>query len=267
MQTKLFLFTSLCFSFGWPAVAQVGSPVPGTYTTAPSDSVMMAPVPGAELRPANVPDAPQRITAPGATAIAPVPKPGRSAYGQLPLTVKDAKNRLVELRNALAVTSPHNLRDPIFQLSEWLGDTAEAHNKMAAAFSKYDTMKSQAAAEKQVGTKFGQLRYDAQLLKADLLIAEKRYPEALAPLVEIVLAVPTSTTGIAAYQRLKDLGFSQDAAGSAPTAAASIAPSLASSTVVSAKQLPKTEARAQVKQKVRTPAKSGFQSGGRRKAR
>ena len=73
--------------------------------------------------------------------------------------------------------------------------------------------------------KFSQLKRDAQLLKADLLIAQKRYPEALNPLVEIVLADPTSATGKTAYQRLKDLGFSHDGDGAAaPTTTITKAP-------------------------------------------
>ncbi|MBS1953060.1 MAG: hypothetical protein JST89_02680 [Cyanobacteria bacterium SZAS-4] len=219
MQSKLFFSALLlCLSSMAPCHAQGGSPLPGNEG--------VAPMPGAELRPsapAYPPENVQRLSAP-----APVPQqtqaptPGRkgsAAYGHLPLTVKDAKNRLVELRTAMAASGPSGLHDPIYQLSEWLADSADAHIKMAAAFSKHDDMKAQCAAEHQIGMKFSQLKRDAQLLKADLLIAQKRYPEALNPLVEIVLADPTSATGKTAYQRLKDLGFSHDAESAASTTA------------------------------------------------
>lgn len=226
MQTKFFLSALvLCLSTMAPCHAQGGSPLPG------NDAV--APLPGADLRPSAPvypPEQVQRLSAPVAAAPLPTqaPTPGRkgaSAYGHLPLTVKDAKNRIVELRTALAASGPSGLHDPIYQLSEWLADSADAHMKMATAFSKHDELKAQCAAEKQIGLKFSQLKRDAQLLKADLLIAQKRYPEALNPLVEIVLADPTSATGKTAYQRLKDLGFSHDAEGAAAATTATPAKS------------------------------------------
>lgn len=220
MQTKLFLSALvLCLSSLAPCQAQGGSPVPGNEGVAPLPG-------GADLRPsatAYPPEQVQRLAAPtpAPVQVAPIsaPTPGRkgaTAYGHLPLTVKDAKNRLVELRTALAASGPSGLHDPIYQLSEWLADSADAHIKMATAFSKHDELKAQCVAEKQIGMKFSQLKRDAQLLKADLLIAQKRYPEALGPLVEIVLADPTSATGKTAYQRLKDLGFSHDVEGAVP---------------------------------------------------
>jgi hypothetical protein len=48
------------------------------------------------------------------------------------------------------------------------------------------------------------------LLKADLLIKQNRAPEALAPLVDIVIADARGATGLAAYKRLQELGFSQE---------------------------------------------------------
>ena len=110
-------------------------------------------------------------------------------------------------------------------------------------------------AEKQIGLKFGQLKRDAQLLKADLLIAEKRYPEALGPLVDIVLADPTSATGKTAYQRLKDLGFSHDVDANGVSSSSPSSPdphisSLPSSTVV------QTTVKAAVKQPSKPIAKT-----------
>ncbi len=242
MQSKLFFSALLlCLSSLAPCHAQGGSPLPG------SDGV--APIPGAELRPsanAYPAESGQRLSVPAPAPQAQAPTPGRkgsAAYGHLPLTVKDAKNRLVELRTAMAASGPSGLHDPIYQLSEWLADSADAHIKMAAAFAKHDELKAQCASEKQIGMKFSQLKRDAQLLKADLLIAQKRYPEALNPLVEIVLADPTSATGKTAYQRLKDLGFSHDADGAAtstmtkaPAASTEVEPETASGSSTSVVQ-------------------------------
>jgi hypothetical protein len=270
MQTKLF-FSSLCLSLSSLTACYAQVPLPGN-----GEVTSVAPVPAADLSPsanAYPTDSGQRLSAPApvqAQAQAPTPgRTGRTAYGHLPLTVKDAKNRLVELRTALAVSHPHELQEPIYQLSEWLGDSADAHNKMAAAFAKHDEMKAQYNSEKQIGLKFSQLKRDAQLLKADLLIAQKRYPEALAPLVEIVLADPTSATGKTAYQRLKDLGFSHDSEGSAaPATAKGVADPTASSgtaasTASTAAGLPAALAsstngvQTAVKAAVKSPAKSG----------
>ena len=261
MQSKLFFSALvLCLSSLAPCNAQGGSPVPG------NDGV--APVPGAELRPAAVaypPENVQRLAPAPPQTQAPTPgRTGRTAYGHLPLTVKDAKNRLVELRTAMAASGPHGLQEPIYQLSEWLADSADAHIKMATAFAKHDELKAQCASEKQIGLKFSQLKRDAQLLKADLLIAQKRYPEALNPLVEIVLADPTSATGKAAYQRLKDLGFSHDADGAsatttakAPAVSAESAPTAAateSAVVAGSPAVVQTSVKAAVKTAVAKPA-------------
>ncbi len=54
------------------------------------------------------------------------------------------------------------------------------------------------------------------------------------PLVESVLADPTSATGKAAYQRLKDLGFSHDADGAAPATTTPTAKPAASADVTPA---------------------------------
>ncbi|MFX5634565.1 hypothetical protein ABTE18_22410, partial [Acinetobacter baumannii] len=58
-----------------------------------------------------------------------------------------------------------------------------------------------------------------QLLKATLLIQQHRFPEALPPLVDIVMAEPTTATGQSAYQKLKELGFAEEisTAETAPT--------------------------------------------------
>ena len=203
---QTFVLTALCASLAssvvtnfCQALAQDGSPMPGGNWTAPTaQSAPSAPVPGSELtnpNPIQPPDYSPRAVAPAPSISQPAPtsKP-RSAYGQLPLTVADAKTRLAELRNALAVARTPELQTHIYQLSEWLADSADAHNKMANSFAKHDSTKLQSVAERQAGIKFAQLKYDALLLKADLLIAQKRYPEALSPLVDIVLNEPESAT-------------------------------------------------------------------------
>ena len=133
----------------------------------------------------------------------------KGRYHQLPLTATDAKQKLDELRLALAVSRSQDVQDSVFQLVEWLQDAADAHYRMANAFTKADA-KREAASERQLTSRFGQLKREALLLKADVLIKQKRAPEALTPLVDIVIADPKGATGVAAYHRLQDLGFSQE---------------------------------------------------------
>lgn len=147
-------------------------------------------------------------------------KAGRSRYRQLPLTAVEAKQRLDELKANLAVSRPQDVQDGIFEMVEWLQDAADAHYRMSLAFAKSDLTKKEAGSERQLTAKFGQLKREAMLLKADLLIKQGRAPEALAPLVDIVIADPRGATGQAAYKRLQELGFSQEIAADEPPAQA-----------------------------------------------
>ncbi|MBI5174296.1 MAG: hypothetical protein HY986_15540 [Candidatus Melainabacteria bacterium] len=188
-----------------PALAQ-GSPIPGanrppsveygTVGQVPQGSASRAPVPG--------------MNQPNSLIQPTQPAQARSRYMQLPLTVVDAKTRLDELR-LLLTSQPKEAQERIYEMCEWLSDGADAHYRMYQAFSKSDLTKTQAASEKQLNQSFSQLKREAQLLKADLLIKQGRAPEALNPLVERVIADPRSLTGQNAYKRLVELGFSKEA--------------------------------------------------------
>lgn len=134
-------------------------------------------------------------------------------YSSLPISAEDARIRLEDLSNRLAVSRPDEVKDGIYTLSEWLQDMADAHWRMFKAFEKSDATKVQANKEKDIALKFSALKNRAKLLKADLLIKQNRYPEAIQPLVEIVTAEPTSQNGQDAYKRLVDMGFSEQIPG------------------------------------------------------
>ncbi|MBU6450823.1 MAG: hypothetical protein KGS72_03525 [Cyanobacteria bacterium REEB67] len=214
-----------------PAEAQ-GSPVPGAasysnynpYQPAAgggtSHAAASAPVPGAGYAQASGASSGGPTDAAGAAASG---KAGsRTKYQDLPLTADSAKCRLDELRALLSVSRPQDVQGSIQELCEWLNDAADAHYRMFLSFSKSDLTRPQANSEKALNLKFGQLKREAQLLRADLLIKQLRAPEALGPLVDIVAADPRSATGQAAYKRLVDLGFSNAAA--APAAATAVPP-------------------------------------------
>lgn len=164
-----------------------------------------SPIPGANV---PVDSAPQPGL--GVPQLGPASGQKKGRYHQLPLTAVEAKQRLDELRVALSVSRPQDVQDGIFEMVEWLQDAADAHYRMSTAFAKSDLTKREAASERQLTSKFGQLKREAMLLKADLLIKQNRAPEALSPLVDIVIADARGATGQAAYKRLQELGFSQE---------------------------------------------------------
>ena len=177
--------------------AQSGSPVPGSGTL-PSTSTepqATAPLPGSDNNNG------------GFTTATPAPT---GKYAQLPLSILDAKSRLLELRSMASIAKPQEVLEAVNRLYEWLTDICDAHNRMAIVFAKHDQMKAQAQAERQAVQKFVQVRNQTQLLKAELLMQQNRFPEALAPLVDIVIAEPTSATGLTAYAKLKEMGFAQE---------------------------------------------------------
>lgn len=188
-----------------PAAQAQGSPMPGNSSySAPQPGLFdSAPIPGGNPQHQGA-----TSTSNGAQR---QPSKIDSIYSQLPLSAEEARIRLEDLSNRLAVSRPDEVKDSIYALSEWLQDVADAHWKMFKAFEKTDATKGQALKEKEIGLKFSALKNRAKLLKADLYIKQNRYPEALGPLVEIVVAEPTTATGQAAYKRLVDMGFSEQA--------------------------------------------------------
>lgn len=158
----------------------------------------------------------QALQAPKPTAPIPGNMPvqtntGMSAYQQLPLNHLDAQTRIETLKQAITTQRPtKDLQESVYQLCEWLTDMANAHYKLSAVFSKHDATRAQAELEKKQAQKFSQLKNQAQLLKAELLIRQNRYPEALSPLVDIISNEPRSATGQQAYKRLQQIGFSEE---------------------------------------------------------
>jgi len=182
----------------------LSGPLPGAAAPDAHSTVIYAPPPSLAQVPAPAGGAP----VPGQIAAA---RRGMT-YGDLPMNPDDAKASIIELNGMKATARPQELLERVSQLCEWLGDMVEAHNRMANAFAKSPETKAQYLGEKQAAQRFTQLKHQAQLLKADLLIAMHRFPESLSPLVDIVIAEPTTTTGKAAYKRLQQLGFSQEVA-------------------------------------------------------
>jgi len=133
-----------------------------------------------------------------------------SAYQQLPLSIADAQSRIRDLKVQIPEGRLPSMQESVYQLCEWLADMAEAHNKLANSFAKHESTRQLADTERQTGQKFVHLKYQALLLKSDLLIRQGRYPEALGPLVDIVAAEPHTATGQEAYRKLQEIGFADE---------------------------------------------------------
>lgn len=202
------------------------APVPGMTAPPPQRTRTAAPQGGPAGEPAAAAVNGGRI---GTEGNASADSNFKSQYESLPLSPEDARARLVELRNLLEASKPQDVQQSIYAMCEWLTDMAEAHNRLAVVFLKNDATRVQGQTERQAQIKFSALKNEAQLLKADLLIKQRRFPEALGPLVDIVVQEPRTNTGRTAYQRLKELGFSEEVAADANAAAAQ-APSNASVT-------------------------------------
>ncbi len=197
------------------------APLPGAPTPG-AEAGIGAPAPGrppAQL-PVGTPAA--NIPVNGGTS----PIPGSQApvnFRRLPINYQGAAVRLEELRNLMPNIKAKDFQEMINEYLEWVGDLADGHWRIHQSFAKVDTMKDRAETEKQTTLKFGQLKRQAMLLKAEFLIKENRHPEALQPLVEIVVAEPKTQTGDSAYSLLKQIGFAEEAVpmpvGIAPQAA------------------------------------------------
>lgn len=204
------LSNSLLITMGFASQAQAQVPLPGGFSeqnnSAPAQTQQLqqpkvtAPIPG------NMPNQ----------------NPQMSAYQQLPLNHLDAQARIESLKQTIATARPtKDLQESVYQLCEWLTDMANAHYKLSSVFAKHESTKAQAELERKQATKFSQLKNQAQLLKAELLIRQNRYPEALSPLVDIVSNEPRSATGQQAYKRLQQIGFSEEVQSEEPKATAS----------------------------------------------
>jgi hypothetical protein len=134
---------------------------------------------------------------------------GQSIYSRLPLTYYDSVYRLEELKNSIAMLKPKEAEESISQFCDWILELQEAHQKLAKTFSKTESMKPNSEQEAKTAKKFAELRHQAFLVKAEFLINQKRYPEALGPLTDVVNAEPGTELGQTAYKYLQKIGFSE----------------------------------------------------------
>jgi hypothetical protein len=200
------------------AQSDEGLPLPGAITTHPTrveNVIDMAPAPGKTLiidraGSATPVNAGQSSPLPGASLSYQGNASAKSSYQLLPISAAEAKTRLEELRTLLLISKPQAIQDRIYNLCDWLTEMYEAHNKLANAFARQDETKGIALTEKSTAQTFSRLKNEAQLLKAELLIKQNRAPEALTPLINIVVADANSATARVAYQHLKELGFSEN---------------------------------------------------------
>jgi hypothetical protein len=221
MRLRILLFISVGLAM-MPVYGQGSAPTPGAVSNYGSPVGGAPSYSAGQYTGAAQPYAGASSPLPGSSAVYQTRAAGASdkasIYQMLPISIDDAKLRIEEMRNLVAVSRPQDVQDRVNALCEWLADMTEAHNRLGNVFSKQDSLKAQAAVEKNTAQKFAHLKNEAVLLKADVLIKQNRIPEAIAPLVDIVSNEPKGSAGVAAYNRLKEIGFSveppQDAAPS-----------------------------------------------------
>lgn len=194
------------------AFAQGASPMPGMGSPPQQPAPTYAPIPGG-LRPYDSAGAygnGNGISSGNAGGGGnSARRGGPGSYSSLPLNATDASLRLDELRSMMPSARPKEFQEVLSNYIIWLSDVADGHWRMSTAFSKTEANKSQAEAEKQSALKFGGLKRQGMLLEAQFLVSQRRFPEAVSPLIEIVVAEPRTTTGKAAYKLLQDIGFSE----------------------------------------------------------
>ncbi len=193
------------------ACAQGASPTPGMGSPQPTSAPTYAPIPGG-LRPYDAAGSygGNAGGAGGASGGGAAPRGGApGSYSALPLNATDASLRLDELRSMMPSARPKEFQEALSNYITWLSDVADGHWRMSTAFAKTEANKSQAEAEKQSALKFGGLKRQGMLLEAQFLVSQRRFPEAVSPLIEIVVSEPRTATGKAAYKLLQDIGFSE----------------------------------------------------------
>jgi hypothetical protein len=221
MRLRIILFISAGLAMV-PVYGQGSAPTPGAvsnYGSAPATGGAPS-YSGGQYTGAAQPYVGASSPLPGSSAVYQTRAAGASdkasLYQMLPISLDDAKLRIEEMRNLVAVSRPQDVQDRVNALCEWLVDMTEAHNRLGNVFSKQDSLKVQAAVEKNTAQKFAHLKNEAVLLKVEVLIKQNRIPEAIAPLVDIVSNEPKGSAGIAAYNRLKEIGFSVEPPPDAP---------------------------------------------------
>lgn len=189
------------------AVLAQGAPTPQSNGPAVG-SASYAPVPGALSS-----GRPPLGSMPGSTGYAPAGQSSantlNAGYASLPLNATDASLRLDELKRLMSSARPKEFQEALLNYITWLSDVADGHWRMSTAFAKSDATRANAETEKQLALKFGALKRQGMLLQAQFLVSQRRFPEAVAPLIDIVVAEPNSATGESAYRLLQDIGFSE----------------------------------------------------------
>src|SRR5262249_1539771 len=190
----------LCLVNSFYVLGQDGTPLPGSNSSPPltnNSGNPAIPLPGASSVYQTMGDA--NWGKPGQAASQAGVK---SLYQYLPICPEDAKVKIDELKTLMMVSRPQDLLGRVNNLCEWLAELTDAHYKLANAFSRQDSTKAMAQSERSALQRLTQLKNEAVLLKAQLLIKLNRTPEALAPLVDIVIADPKGSVGQAAYRQL-----------------------------------------------------------------
>ncbi len=126
-----------------------------------------------------------------------------------PLGLMDALNKLKYVDTLVKENRMVEARSTLIPLRQWLIDATEAHINLYQALSKLPSAKAQAELEKQLALEFALLRDRSMLELGKVYIAEKEHKKAVKELVEVIKSQPSSQMGVASYQLLQQIGFTE----------------------------------------------------------
>ncbi|MBK8189904.1 MAG: hypothetical protein IPK79_05575 [Vampirovibrionales bacterium] len=126
-----------------------------------------------------------------------------------PFGLADAEKRLNETAQLIEKKDYGSARAKLTPLKEWLMTSTEAHISIYKALSNVPAARVQSELEKQVALEFAKMRDKAFFQMGKILIAEQQPQEAIKLLTEVIKSQPRSEMGMAAYETLQEMGFTQ----------------------------------------------------------
>jgi len=118
-----------------------------------------------------------------------------------------AENQLKNAELTFQKGQPEAARCLLIPLLKWLEDITEYHAELYKVLKNIDTATTQADVEKELALKSAILRDKTMYQLGLVLIAQKKYKEAVPYLVKVVKSQPATDIGFKAYEKLQQIGF------------------------------------------------------------
>lgn len=126
-----------------------------------------------------------------------------------PLGVADAEKRLNETAALIEKKEFALAKAKLTPLKDWLVTSTEAHISIHKALSNVPAARVQSELEKQIALEFAKMRDKAFFQMGKIMVAEQEPQQAIKLLTEVIKSQPRSEMGMAAYETLQEIGFTQ----------------------------------------------------------